>query len=178
MSDHLLKVDFTVRGFPFPAQLFGRPLERALRQAGDDLDKELAEDFLKFLKKKLLYNELRLIPLTPSTISMKAARGNSAPESPMYGKGTSSASSYIGNLTVRKVKAGMRVGVDGRKKHHSGLSMSKLAILHAGGYTVRRTGAKVPPRNPIQAALDQYDPKIEKSIMKLLAKHIRKAWKL
>lgn len=178
MSDNLLKVDFTVRGFPFPAQLFGRPLERAFKQSAEELDKELAEDFLKFLKKKLRNNELRLIPLTPSTISMKAARGFSAPEAPMYGKGTSSASSYIGNLTIRKVKAGMRVGVDGRKKHHSGLSMSKIAVLYAEGYTVRRTGAKVPPRNPIAAALQQYEPKIEKSSMKLFAKHIRKAWKL
>jgi hypothetical protein len=96
------------------------------------------------------------------------------PSVPEYGLGEDSQRSYFNSIVIRKVKEGTRVSVEGRKIHHSGLTMKKLAILQAEGYT--SPWGRVPGRNPFAAAAEMYNIKarFSRAMKKILKGGIKK----
>ena len=162
MSEQFLKVDIAAKGSKTaPNILFNRRTwEKALTLFGNDLSEQVANDFWKFFRFQTKHNRLKLHSLSQATVEWKSSRGDKKPESPMYGKGDSDQRSYINLVEKKQLKGkqgGWRVGIDGRKKHHSGMSIKELAEMHAMGYTTK-TGKRVTPRNPIASAYAKYKP--------------------
>ena len=97
------------------------------------------------------------------------------PSTPMYGEGSSDTQSYYSNIVVMESKDGIVVrpstGV-----HHGGLTIEKLALIHASGYSRGKTA--VPVRNPIRAAAERFKVKDSKfKMMKVIANRFKDIWK-
>lgn len=149
---------------------------KVLKIAKDDVEKDLADDFLRFFKRELALNRLGLVKLSPRTIAFKRQQKMVFPLSPMFGKGFNSTNSYINSISIRKLKNGTVVGIDGRKRHHSGITMVKFAVRHAEGYKTEL--GIVPSRDPLKEAYSRYKPKSRWFAMaKILKKRFEGFWK-
>lgn len=120
-----------------------------------DVTFELAKDFLKKLKSDLKNDGLDLIPLSHRTVAKKRAQGLEMPKSPLYGRGSRDPKSMYSLLEIKKSEKSCSVGYRPNVKHHSGIRIQQLAILHAQGFFTGR--AYVPARNPISESFNRED---------------------
>lgn len=142
MSKIFVKVKFTNRKsfLELPRKLSSR-----IVVIGKQMEHQLANRLLFKIRKGLRRDSLGLIKLSPETVARKQEEGNPLPSKPMYGKGVTDPRSYYSLLRVMKYKKSTTVGFQRNVKHHSGITMKKLAIMHADG------SRKLPRRNPIAA---------------------------
>lgn len=144
---------------------FPRKGKATVRGMSHELNEKLGKVFLKHLRKQLREDGLDMKRLTRYTISRKRAAGMKKPNAPMYGQGADAGDSYYSLLSMvvkpnsSANKSTVRVGAIGNRKHHSGISIVKLAIMHAKD-TMTPFGLR-PARNPVLSAYKSFDPKEE-----------------
>lgn len=110
--------------------------------------------------------------LKKGTIQNKTSQGMLYPTHPLYGLGEENAKSMINGIKVRKIKNGYRVQPEG--KHHSGLKMQTIYLIHEYG-AILKNGGVIPARKLIRKSVDacnrnakKENDKIAKEIVKVL----------
>lgn len=93
------------------------------------------EEYQKGIKRDLFPVER----LNEQTIRIKADKGYSQPDTPLYGSGEEEKDSLYNALAIRKIKNGYRLYVRRAKHHESNLQLRDLLNIHQRGALIMVT---------------------------------------
>lgn len=134
-------------------------LPKLVDDAADTITKKDAVAIIATFQDGIRDGTFNLTPLKPATIDQKRRQGKPQPETPLYGDGDGSDTSYINMFKIRRIKKGYRIYARWARHHDAGIPLRTLFEIHERGALIKKTDGtiiRIPPRPAFQRAFNRH----------------------